>query len=126
MRLIVEGVLYENLLENTASYSRGRLIVEGVFYSRKYGINRKGMYSINALMVCGPDHYFYYCKARWPGSVHDSRVLGNSSLYQGLYLFCKIFLLTELLMNNLHDINIPGAARELCIWGRRLNFYAWA
>ena len=31
-------VLYENLSLLTASYSRGRLIVEGVFYSRKYGM----------------------------------------------------------------------------------------
>lgn len=45
-------------------------------------VNRKGFYSINALVVSGSDHYIYYINARWPGSVNDSRVLRNSSLFQ--------------------------------------------
>lgn len=43
-------------------------------------IDRHGNHSINAMFVCGPNLKFYYCSARWPGSVHDARVLRNSSL----------------------------------------------
>lgn len=45
-------------------------------------VDRKGEHSINILVACGPSLQFYYASARWPGSVHDSRVLRNSSLYQ--------------------------------------------
>jgi hypothetical protein len=43
-------------------------------------IDRHGDHSINSLMVAGPDYMFYYVSSRWPGSVHDSRVLRNSTL----------------------------------------------
>ena len=45
-------------------------------------VNRKGTHAINALLVCGPHHQYYYVSARWPGSVHDSRVLKNTELYR--------------------------------------------
>lgn len=45
-------------------------------------VDRKGGHSINAMVVCGPDLQFNYASAKWPGSVHDSRVLRNSTLYQ--------------------------------------------
>lgn len=32
------------------------------------------------MFVCGPDLSFYYVSANWPGSVHDARVLRNSTL----------------------------------------------
>jgi hypothetical protein len=41
-------------------------------------VDRHGNHSINAMMIGGPDCTFYYVSARWPGSVHDSRVLRNS------------------------------------------------
>jgi len=44
-------------------------------------VDRKGGHSINAMMVCGPNHQFYYVNARWPGATHDSRVMKNSNLY---------------------------------------------
>jgi len=44
-------------------------------------VDRYGNHSINAMMVSGPDRSFYYVNARWPGSVHDSRVMRTSSLY---------------------------------------------
>lgn len=44
--------------------------------------DRKGNHSINLMVVCGPNLEFFYCNARWPGSVHDSRVLRCSSLAQ--------------------------------------------
>jgi nuclease HARBI1 len=49
---------------------------EGVF------VNRHQEHSINCLMVCGPDFKFYYVSAKWPGSVHDARVLRNSTLFK--------------------------------------------
>jgi hypothetical protein len=41
-------------------------------------VNRHDDFSINCMMVAGPNYQFYYCSARWPGSVHNSRVLKNS------------------------------------------------
>jgi nuclease HARBI1 len=43
-------------------------------------VDRHGNHSLNCMMVCGPDYAFYFVSARWPGSVHDARVLRNSSL----------------------------------------------
>jgi len=43
-------------------------------------VDRHGKHSINALMICGPDHSFYFTSARWPGSVNDSRVMRNSTV----------------------------------------------
>lgn len=45
-------------------------------------VDRHGNHSINAMVVCGPYNEFFYASARWPGSVHDNRVLRNSTLYQ--------------------------------------------
>ncbi|XP_055842498.1 putative nuclease HARBI1 [Episyrphus balteatus] len=45
-------------------------------------IDRHGNHSINCMLVCGPDLRFYYCSAKWPGKVHDARVLRNSILYE--------------------------------------------
>jgi hypothetical protein len=41
---------------------------------------RKGYFSLNVQLVCGPDHSVYNVVARWPGSTHDSRVFSNSKL----------------------------------------------
>jgi len=43
-------------------------------------VDRHGNHSINAMMVAGPDLSFFYVSARWPGSVHDARVIRNSNL----------------------------------------------
>lgn len=45
-------------------------------------VDRHGKHSINCMAVCGPDLKFYYISANWPGSVHDARVLRNSSLFR--------------------------------------------
>lgn len=34
--------------------------------------NRKGEFSINVQIFCGPDMKIYDIVARWPGSAHDS------------------------------------------------------
>lgn len=61
-------------------------------------VDRKGSHSLNAMVVCGPDLQFFYASAKWPGSVHDSRVLRNSTLYekwehQGTLNYRKIIVL---------------------------------
>lgn len=45
-------------------------------------VDRHGNHSINTMVVCGPNNEFFYASARWPGSVHDNRVLRNSTLFQ--------------------------------------------
>ena len=45
-------------------------------------VDRHGDHSINCMVVAGPDYRFYYCSAKWPGSVNDCRVLANSTLCQ--------------------------------------------
>lgn len=45
-------------------------------------VDQKGNHSLNCMMVCGPTKLFYYVSANWPGSVHDARVLRNSTLYR--------------------------------------------
>lgn len=42
--------------------------------------NRKGFYSLNVQLTCGPDMKIYNIVARWPGSTHDNRIFDNSSL----------------------------------------------
>lgn len=41
---------------------------------------RKGFFSLNVQAICGPDLTFYNIVARWPGSVHDSRIFENSRI----------------------------------------------
>lgn len=47
-------------------------------------LNRKNAYSINVQAMCDSECCFTNVVAAWPGSVHDSRVLKNSSLYNEL------------------------------------------
>ncbi|XP_041349233.1 putative nuclease HARBI1 [Gigantopelta aegis] len=45
-------------------------------------VNRKGYHSINVQLMCDADLIFINCIAKWPGSVHDSRILRESSLFE--------------------------------------------
>ena len=45
---------------------------------------RKGYFSFNVQAICGPNLEFYNVVARWPGSVHDSRVFRNSQICRSL------------------------------------------
>lgn len=59
-------------------------------------VDRHGNHSINSMVVCGPNHEFFYASARWPGSVHDNRVLRNSTLFpkweiHGNYIYNYFF-----------------------------------
>lgn len=61
----------------------GTLIpIQSPRFSENDYVDRHGDHSINAMVVCGPYNEFFYASARWPGSVHDSRVLRNSTLFQ--------------------------------------------
>lgn len=42
--------------------------------------NRKGWLSVNVQVVVGPEGQMFDLVARWPGSVHDSRIFDNSAL----------------------------------------------
>ena len=77
--------------------------------------NRKGYFSINVQGVCGPNLEIQNIVARWPGSVHDSRIFDNSRLcaqfehgqINGLLLgdsgyACRPYLLTPLLAPRTH------------------------
>lgn len=46
--------------------------------------NRKGHFSVNVQAICSHDLKFTNIVARWPGSVHDSRIFRNSTLVQNL------------------------------------------
>ena len=45
-------------------------------------INRKGFASLVLQCVCDHEMFFTDCYTGWPGSVHDSRVFTNSTLYE--------------------------------------------
>lgn len=45
-------------------------------------VDRNGNHSINCMIVSGPNMEICYVSANWPGSVHDARVLRNSTLCQ--------------------------------------------
>ncbi len=47
-------------------------------------INRKIYPSINVQATCNSKEWFTSIDASWPGSVHDSRIFKNSSLYPTL------------------------------------------
>ncbi|XP_050066520.1 putative nuclease HARBI1 [Aphis gossypii] len=44
----------------------------------EYFRNRKGWMSFNVQLIVGPDMEIFDVVARWPGSVHDSRIFQNS------------------------------------------------
>ncbi|XP_039663782.1 putative nuclease HARBI1 [Perca fluviatilis] len=47
-------------------------------------VNRKSYHSINVQMICDADCTFSNVEAKWPGSVHDSRVFRASTIFQRL------------------------------------------
>lgn len=44
-------------------------------------VDRHGNHSVTCTAVCEPTMQLYYVYANWLGSVHDDRVLCNSSLW---------------------------------------------
>uniref|UniRef100_A0A3Q2NTI7 DDE Tnp4 domain-containing protein n=1 Tax=Fundulus heteroclitus TaxID=8078 RepID=A0A3Q2NTI7_FUNHE len=43
-------------------------------------VNRKRVHSVNVQMMCGSMHLITNVEAKWPGSVHDSRIFRESHL----------------------------------------------
>ncbi|XP_046544627.1 putative nuclease HARBI1 [Haliotis rubra] len=78
-------------------------------------LNRKGFHSLNVQMICDARYKFINCVAKWPGSVHDSRIFRDSRIsiafengtYKGLLLGdsgypCKSYLMTPFLTTSSH------------------------
>lgn len=66
-------------------------------------VDRNGNHSLNVMVICGPDFSFYAVNSRWPGSVHDSRVLRTSAvssqLENGWRSFAGAVILGKLRVN---------------------------
>uniref|UniRef100_A0A8D8RHN4 Nuclease HARBI1 n=2 Tax=Cacopsylla melanoneura TaxID=428564 RepID=A0A8D8RHN4_9HEMI len=45
-------------------------------------VNRHGNHALNVMAICGPNLQIYAASSRWPGSLHDSRVFRNTSVYR--------------------------------------------
>jgi len=45
-------------------------------------VNRKGYHSINCQLICNADLIITNCVVNWPGSVHDSRILRGSNVWE--------------------------------------------
>jgi hypothetical protein len=63
--------------------------IDGPNVGEEAFVDRYGDHSINVMAVCGPDSKFYFINSNWPGSVHDARVLRNSSLYRRMETGCR-------------------------------------
>uniref|UniRef100_A0AAY5KR23 Putative nuclease HARBI1 n=1 Tax=Esox lucius TaxID=8010 RepID=A0AAY5KR23_ESOLU len=82
-------------------------------------INRKGRHSINVQLVCDPDLIITNCFVKWPGSVHDARILRESALYRdlqtnqpdGIILGDSAYPLLPWLMTPFLTANTPAQAR---------------
>ena len=46
--------------------------------------NRKGYFSLNVQMICGPDSYIYDVVSSWPGAAHDSNIFNRSLIARRL------------------------------------------
>uniref|UniRef100_A0A8C7WRW6 DDE Tnp4 domain-containing protein n=1 Tax=Oryzias sinensis TaxID=183150 RepID=A0A8C7WRW6_9TELE len=67
-------------------------------------INRKGRRSINIQLVGDADLIITNCVVKWPGSVHDARILRESALYR------------QLQTNRPHGIILGDSAYPLLPW----------
>ena len=68
-------------------------------------MDRKGGHSLNVLLVAGSNGQFMFCNSRWPGSVHDSRVLRNSILYDAFQNGWRPFLGAVILGDSAYPSN---------------------
>uniref|UniRef100_A0AAY5KXL8 Putative nuclease HARBI1 n=1 Tax=Esox lucius TaxID=8010 RepID=A0AAY5KXL8_ESOLU len=81
-------------------------------------INRKGRHSINVQLVCDAD-LITNCVVKWPGSVHEARILRESALYRdlqtnrpdGIILGDSAYPLLPWLMTPFLRANTPAQAR---------------
>ncbi|KAK0149992.1 putative nuclease HARBI1 [Merluccius polli] len=82
-------------------------------------VNIKGRHSINVQLVCDADLIITNCVVKWPGSVHDARILRESALYRdlqtnrpdGIILGDSAYPLLPWLMTPFLTANTPAQAR---------------
>ncbi|KAM4540107.1 putative nuclease HARBI1 [Odontesthes bonariensis] len=82
-------------------------------------VNRKGRHSINIQLVGNGDLIITNCVVKWPGSVHDARILRQSALYRelqtnrpnGILLGDSAYPLLPWLMPPFPVANTPELAR---------------
>uniref|UniRef100_A0AAY5LA12 Putative nuclease HARBI1 n=1 Tax=Esox lucius TaxID=8010 RepID=A0AAY5LA12_ESOLU len=82
-------------------------------------INRKGRHSIDVQLVCDADLIITNCVVKWPGSVHDARILRESALHRdlqtnrpdGIILGDSAYPLLPWLMTPFLTANTPAQAR---------------
>ncbi|XDV19487.1 hypothetical protein PO909_024952 [Leuciscus waleckii] len=78
-------------------------------------VNRKGFHSVNVQMVCDSMFHITNVEAKWPGSVHDSRIFRESHLctlfecgaYDGILLGDRGYACRQYFMTPFPDPN-PG------------------
>ncbi|XP_051506713.1 putative nuclease HARBI1 [Myxocyprinus asiaticus] len=79
-------------------------------------VNRKGVHSVNVQMVCDSMCHITNVEAKWPGSVHDSRIFRESHLctlfergdYDGILLGDRGYTCRQYFMTPFPDPN-PGS-----------------
>ncbi|XP_025079578.1 putative nuclease HARBI1 [Pomacea canaliculata] len=84
-------------------------------------VNRRGYHSINCQLICDANLVITHCVINWPGSVHDSRILRESSIWQlferaarpvpGMLLGDSGYPLREWLMTPFLDSNTRAKER---------------
>eukprot|EP00745_Piridium_sociabile_P032193 TRINITY_DN54078_c0_g1_i4.p1 TRINITY_DN54078_c0_g1~~TRINITY_DN54078_c0_g1_i4.p1 ORF type:complete len:286 (+),score=33.99 TRINITY_DN54078_c0_g1_i4:34-891(+) len=89
-------------------------------YNQQEYVNRKGKHSINVQLICDADMIIINCVVKWPGSVHDSRILRESTIFpmfetiprplNGLFLGDGGYMLKDWLMTPF--LNPTGRAQE--------------
>ncbi|XP_055857850.1 putative nuclease HARBI1 [Episyrphus balteatus] len=79
---VAEGFFAIAGMPRIAGAIDGTLIpIEAPSVNEESFVDRKGLHSINVMLVAGADYRFYAINSNFPGSVHDSRVLQCSHMY---------------------------------------------
>ncbi|KAK2845831.1 hypothetical protein Q7C36_010685 [Tachysurus vachellii] len=79
-------------------------------------VNRKSFHSINVQIVCNADCVISNVVAKWPGSVHDSRIFRASEIYQHLSQVEMAFGLLKARFHCLHKLRVsPVRACDITV-----------
>ncbi|XP_071380127.1 putative nuclease HARBI1 [Centroberyx affinis] len=89
-------------------------------------VNRKGRHSINVQLVVNADLIITNCVVKWPGSVHDARLLRESHIFRhlqqkppdGIILGDSVYQLLPWLMTPFAMVNNDAEERFNCAHGR--------
>ncbi|KAF0753506.1 putative nuclease HARBI1, partial [Aphis craccivora] len=72
--------------------------------------NRKGYFSLNVQVVCGPSMEFFDIVVKWPGSYHDSFIFSGS--YANQYF-----------ADSIHNAILLGDGDNYGIWGASIKIH---